>query len=103
MAENSLEIRTKVRMAQWQSIIKECKESGMTVAEFCEERNISWHAYTIGCEKSGNTLRSPKPQKPSLYSCLRLWRYLHRPIRAQLPSILVELQLKLKAMSTEHP
>ena len=45
MAENSLEIRTKVRMAQWQSIIKECKESGMTVAEFCEERNISWHAY----------------------------------------------------------
>ena len=31
-------------MAQWQSIIKECKESGMTVAEFCEDRNISWHA-----------------------------------------------------------
>ena len=45
MAENSLEIRTKVRMAQWQSIIKECKESDMTVAKFCEERNISWHAY----------------------------------------------------------
>ncbi|SHI65645.1 hypothetical protein SAMN02745671_01269 [Anaerovibrio lipolyticus DSM 3074] len=44
MAENSLKIRTKVRMAQWQSIIKECKESGMTVAEFCEDRNISWHA-----------------------------------------------------------
>ena len=38
MAENSLEIRTKVRMAQWQSIIKECKESGMIVAEFCEDR-----------------------------------------------------------------
>ena len=32
MADNSLEIRTRVRMAQWQSIIKECKESGMTVA-----------------------------------------------------------------------
>ena len=32
-------------MAQWQSIIKECKESGMTVAAFCEDRNISWHAY----------------------------------------------------------
>ncbi|SHI44813.1 hypothetical protein SAMN02745671_00658, partial [Anaerovibrio lipolyticus DSM 3074] len=45
MADNSLEIRTRVRMAQWQSIIKECKESGMTVAEFCEDRNISWHAY----------------------------------------------------------
>ena len=43
MAENILEIRTKVRMAQWQIIIKECKESGRSVTKFCEDRNISCH------------------------------------------------------------
>ena len=60
MAENSLEIRTKVRMAQWQSIIKECKESDMTVAEFCEDRNISWHAYYYWLRKNREYITQPK-------------------------------------------
>ena len=60
MAENSLEIRTKVRMAQWQSIIKECKESDMTVAEFCEDRNISWHAYYYWLRKIREYITQPK-------------------------------------------
>ena len=60
MAENSLEIRTKVRMAQWQSIIKECKEYGMTVAEFCEDRNISWHAYYYWLRKIREFITQPQ-------------------------------------------
>ena len=60
MADNSLEIRTRVRMAQWQSIIKECKESGMTVAEFCEDRNISWHAYYYWLRKNQGIHHSAK-------------------------------------------
>ena len=60
MAENPLEIRTKVRMAQWQSIIKECKESGMTVAEFCEARNISWHAYYYWLRKIREFITQPQ-------------------------------------------
>ena len=60
MAENSLEIRTKVRMAQWQSIIKECKESGMTVAEFCEDRIISWHAYYYWLRKIREYITQPQ-------------------------------------------
>ncbi|SHI96850.1 hypothetical protein SAMN02745671_02273, partial [Anaerovibrio lipolyticus DSM 3074] len=53
MADNSLEIRTRVRMAQWQSIIKECKESGMTVAEFCEDRNISSRLLLLAAKNQG--------------------------------------------------
>ena len=60
MAENSLVIRTRVRMAQWQSIIKECKESGMTVAEFCEDRNISWHAYYYWLRKIREFITQPQ-------------------------------------------
>ena len=60
MADNSLEIRTRVRMAQWQSIIKECKESGMTVAEFCEDRNISWHAYYYWLRKIREYITHPQ-------------------------------------------
>lgn len=45
MSNMSLEVRTQVRMAQWQNIIQECKNSGMTVSDFCEKRNLSWHAY----------------------------------------------------------
>ena len=45
MSDTYIEVRTQVRMAQWQNIIKECRESGMTVSEFCEERSISSHAY----------------------------------------------------------
>ena len=47
-------------MAQWQSIIKECKESGMTVAEFCEDRNISWHAYYYWLRKIREYITQPK-------------------------------------------
>ena len=60
MAESTLEIRTKVRMAQWQDIIKECKESGMTVAEFCEDRNISWHAYYYWLRKIREYITQPQ-------------------------------------------
>ncbi|WP_295916220.1 hypothetical protein [uncultured Anaerovibrio sp.] len=60
MADNSLEIRTRVRMAQWQSIIKECKESGMAVAEFCEDRNISWHAYYYWLRKIKDYITQPQ-------------------------------------------
>lgn len=60
MADNSLVIRTRVRMAQWQSIIKECKESGMTVAEFCEDRNISWHAYYYWLRKIREYITQPQ-------------------------------------------
>ena len=60
LADNSLEIRTRVRMAQWQSIIKECKESGMTVAEFCEDRNISWHAYYYWLRKIRDYITQPQ-------------------------------------------
>ena len=60
MADNSLEIRTRVRMAQWQSIIKECKESGMMVAEFCEDRNISWHAYYYWLRKIREYITQPQ-------------------------------------------
>lgn len=60
MVENSLEIRTNVRMAQWQSIIRECKESGMTVAEFCEDRNISWHAYYYWLRKIREFITQPQ-------------------------------------------
>lgn len=45
MSDTYIEVRTQVRMAQWQNIIKECRESGMSVSEFCEERSISSHAY----------------------------------------------------------
>ena len=60
MADNSLEIRTRVRMVQWQSIIKECKEFGMTVAEFCEDRNISWHAYYYWLRKIRECITQPQ-------------------------------------------
>ena len=60
MADNSLVIRTRVRMAQWQSIIKECKESGMTVAEFCEDRNISWHANYYWLRKIREYITQPQ-------------------------------------------
>ena len=59
MAENPLEIRTQVRMTQWQNIIKECKESGMTVSEFCEDKNISWHAYYYWLRKIRTYLTQP--------------------------------------------
>ena len=61
MAENILEIRTKVRMAQWQIIIKECKESGMSVTKFCEDRNISCHAYYYWLRKIREYIAQPQP------------------------------------------
>ena len=60
MAENTLEIRTKVRISQWQSIIKECRESGMTVTEFCEDRNISCHAYYYWLRKIREYITQPQ-------------------------------------------
>ena len=64
MAEKILEIRTKVRMAQWQTIIKECKESGMSVTKLCEDRNISWHAYYYWLRKIREYITQYSPALP---------------------------------------
>ena len=72
MAENILEIRTKVRTAQWQSIIKECKESGMSVTKFCEDRNIRCHAYYYWLRK----IREYMSQEDSLKDDAVLEKYL---------------------------
>lgn len=35
----------QVSIEKWTGIIKDQKESGLTVADYCEEHGLSWHAY----------------------------------------------------------
>lgn len=38
-------IKTKYRQEQWEKLIFDCQSSGLKVDEWCEENNVSRHAY----------------------------------------------------------
>ena len=94
MAENILEIRTKVRMAQWQTIIKECKESGMSVRKFCEDRNISWHAYYYWLRKIREYITKPQPAETEFVQ-------LPSPVEVAVPANSGTITIHVGRMSVE--
>ena len=62
----------EIRLAQWEPIIKECKASGLSVAAWCRENNISakkfyyWQRRLRAALTGGTTPDAPNFQPPSV-------------------------------------
>lgn len=69
----------------------------MTVAEFCEDRNISWHAYYYWLRKIREYITQPQSTETEFVQLPSPVEVLPPPIQVQLSSMLVKLLLMLKA------
>lgn len=60
--ETRLAVR-QVKLQEWSTIIKARRDSGLNIAEFCEQNNLSRNAYFYWLKKlRGETLKSAGPK-----------------------------------------
>lgn len=65
MAMTPVAIRQQVKINQWKNLIMECRSSGIPVRQFCEEHNLSWHAYYYWLKRIREQLAEAMPEKCS--------------------------------------
>lgn len=61
--ENVLAIRNEYRLQQWADMIRACRESGMSIKEFCRQNGISEKTYYYRLHKLRQTVSSAAQPK----------------------------------------
>lgn len=52
---NTKPSNSRERLAEWTAIIKDCKNSGLKISEYCREHNLSYDAYRYWRRKINDT------------------------------------------------
>ena len=93
-------VKTKFRKEQWEKLISDCKSSGLKVDEWCNQNNVSRHAYyywlrkirTQACESVLPTLAIE--EKSTAFTKLEVQSTIndtHAAVIIHLPSATVEV------------
>lgn len=61
----AVQIRQQTSMARWSEIIAEQRNSGFTIQDFCEQRNLSVHAYYYWLRLIREHIASDMGQQPT--------------------------------------